>query len=122
MNNTGGHDREYFYDKPVVVLSDASCFSATDIFLGALKGRPRITLMGSASGGGSARSQRFSLSHSGIRIQCASMVSYRPNGLLYDGRGVEVDVSLPIGPRDLLHEGTDTVLEAARARLCEAAR
>ena len=29
----------------VVVLADAGCFSATDIFLGALSGRPGVTLM-----------------------------------------------------------------------------
>ena len=32
-----GHAAEYFYDLPVVVLSDSGCFSATDIFLGALE-------------------------------------------------------------------------------------
>ena len=30
-------DEEFFYDKPVVILSDANCFSATDIFLGVLR-------------------------------------------------------------------------------------
>ncbi|MEM9404500.1 MAG: S41 family peptidase [Acidobacteriota bacterium] len=40
-----GDDREYFYDRPVIVLSDAVSFSATDIFLGALRGRPRVTLL-----------------------------------------------------------------------------
>lgn len=112
-----GHDREYFYDKPVVVLCDASCFSATDIFLGALIGRPRVTLMGEPSGGGSARSQRFTLPNSGIRIQCASMASFRPDGRLYDGRGVEVDVKLAIKPTDLINNGTDSVLTAALARI-----
>ena len=112
-----GHPGEYFYDQPVLVLSDATCFSATDIFLGALKGRPRVTLMGSASAGGSARSQRFTLPGSQIEVRCASMVSYRPDGRLYDGRGVEVDVPIAIQPTDLIEGGTDTVLEAAIERL-----
>lgn len=108
-----GYEGEYFYDKPVVVLADSWCFSATDIFLSALHGRPRVTLMGEASAGGSARSQSFTLPHSQIRVKCASMVSYRPDGRLYDGRGVEVDVELPLQATDLLQGGTDSVLESA---------
>ena len=108
-----GADGEYFYDRPVVILSDANCFSATDIFLGAFSGRPRITLMGSASGGGSARSQRFELPNSGIQVRCASMASFRPDGRLYDGRGIEVDIEVPLQPADHLLGGHDTVLDAA---------
>lgn len=112
-----GEDGEYFYDKPVVVLSDAGCFSATDIFLGALKGRPRVTLMGAASGGGSARSQGFRLAHSGIEVRCASMASFRTDGRLYDGRGVEVDLEVEPAAGDFLEGGGDLVLERAAEHL-----
>ena len=108
-----GSDEEYFYDKPVVILSDADCFSATDIFLGALSGRPRITLMGGPSGGGSARSQRFELPNSNIEVSCASMASFRPDGRLYDGRGIEVDVEIDPTAEFLLRDGEDNVLKAA---------
>ena len=40
------------------------------------------------------------------------MVSYQPDGRLYDGRGVEVDVEVPAAPMDYLVGGSDTVLEA----------
>ena len=112
LDRTGAAD-EYFYDKPVVVLSDSGCFSATDIFLGALSGRPRITLIGQPSGGGSARSQGFRLPNSGIEVRCASMASFRPDGRLYDGRGIEVDVRLDPEPEYFLEEGRDVVLDAA---------
>ena len=108
-----GSDEEFFYDKPVVILSDANCFSATDIFLGAFSGRPRITLMGSPSGGGSARSQRFQLPNSGIEIRCASMASFRPDGRLYDGRGIEVDVEIGNEPEFHLKDGQDKVVRSA---------
>ena len=114
-----GHPSEYFYSKPVIVLSDAWCFSATDIFLGALKGRPRVTIVGSASSGGSARSRGFALRHSGIVVTCASMASYRPDGRLYDGRGIEVDFEVKPQPEDFINGGSDSVLEAALARLLE---
>lgn len=107
-----GHADEYFYSHPVVILSDAGCFSATDIFLGALSGRPNVTLMGGASGGGSARVQGFELPNTSILVRCASMVSYQPDGFLYDGRGVDVDVEVPVAPGDYLLDGSDTVLEA----------
>lgn len=112
-----GDEREYFYDRPVVVLSDAVSFSATDIFLGALRGRPRVTLLCQDSGGGSARSRSFELPHSGLRVTAASMASFQPNGLLYDGRGVKVDVEVPQPPTDFLLGGTDHCLDEALRRL-----
>ena len=117
-----GHQSEYFYDKSVVVLADSHCFSATDIFLGALSGHPRVTLMGSPSAGGSARSQRSLLPHSEIEVRCASMASFRPDGRLYDGRGIEVDIEVPTQPEDFLINGTDTVLDAALERLGQGSR
>ncbi len=46
----------------------------------------------------------------------STMVSYRPNGEIYDGRGIAPDVLAQPTLRDLLGE-TDSVLERARARL-----
>ena len=112
-----GDEGEYFYDKPVIILSDANCFSATDIFLGALADRPRITLLGKASGGGSARSQGFVLGNSWAEVRCASMASFRPDGRTYDGRGIEVDIEVESGVRDCLVDGGDQVLDAAIERL-----
>ncbi|MDP6928537.1 MAG: S41 family peptidase, partial [Planctomycetota bacterium] len=111
-----GHLAEYFYDQPVVVLSDSGCFSATDIFLGALELLPRVTLLGAASSGGSARSQAFRLPKTGIEVRCASMASFRPGGRLYDGRGVEVDVEVLPAPGDFLIGGDDAQLKAALKR------
>ena len=60
-------DEEYYhYDKPVVVLMDSVCFSATDIFLGAFKGWRNVTLMGTPSGGGSGCAVSTRLKHSNI--------------------------------------------------------
>jgi C-terminal processing protease CtpA/Prc len=81
----------YFYEKPVVVLMDPDCFSATDIFLAGLKGWRNVTLIGTASGGGSARSVSFNMPDSGIKIKIASMASFQPNGKLYDSNGVQPD-------------------------------
>ena len=112
-----GDEREYFYDRPVALLCDPSCFSATDVFLGALERLPRVTLVGRPSGGGSARSQAFVLPASGIEVRCASMASFRPDGRLYDGRGIEVDRDVAPTPDWFRARGKDVQLDEALAAL-----
>ena len=102
----------FHYDKPVVVLLDEQCFSATDIFLGAFKGLRNVTLMGRASAGGSGRSELIILRHSGLQVLMSSMASFRPDGQLYDGHGVAPDVLIRSTLNDLLDK-TDTTLDAA---------
>lgn len=100
------------YDKPVVVLMDGGCFSATDIFLGALKGLPNVTLMGMPSSGGSARSRGHAIDSLGIEIKLATMVSFMPDGRLYDGNGITPDILVPPIATDLIGT-TDSQLDAA---------
>ena len=107
-----GTSAPYHYDRPVIVLLDSGCYSATDIFLGAFSGLDRVTLMGSASGGGSGRSQSRQLEKSAIGLRLSSMASFRTNGALYDGRGVEPDVVVEVSPDDLIGR-SDTVLDRA---------
>jgi len=101
------------FEGPVCVLVDEDCFSATDIFLGALTELPQVSLVGRASGGGSGRSRGFALAHSGLRVRLSSMASFRPDGRRYDGRGIEVDVAVVPAASDYLGS-TDSDLEAAR--------
>jgi hypothetical protein len=112
----GTDARAFSYEKPVVVLQDSACFSATDVFLGALKGLRRVTLLGTPSGGGSGRKESHRLWNSGITVELSTMASYLPDGTLYDGRGVEPDVRLEPEPGDFVGRG-DSVLEAALLRL-----
>ena len=117
-----GHTMEFPYSKPVVILSDAGCFSATDIFLGALEMLPQVTLMGTASSGGSARSVKFTLPASKIEVKCASMASFRPNGKLYDGNGIEVDIEIKPDPTYFIHGGNDRVLDRAIDHLLKSSK
>jgi hypothetical protein len=106
----------YHYDKPVVVLMDAGCVGAADVFLGAFKGLPNVTLMGTPSGGAAARPEALRLANSGVGVQLSTTASFRPDGKLYDGRGVEPDaVAWPV-PNDFIGR-TDAVLEAAVKKL-----
>jgi hypothetical protein len=103
---------QWVYDKPVVVLMDEGCFSATDIFLGAMKGLPNVTLMGAPSSGGSARSNGHDIDSLGVEVRLATMVSYAPDGKLYDGIGISPDVPVQPIATDLIGH-TDTQLDAA---------
>lgn len=76
-----------------------------------------MTLLGSASGGGSARVQGAELPESGLSLRLASMASFQRSGLLYDGNGVRPDVIVDPEPGYFLNGGTDNILEAALARL-----
>lgn len=107
----------FTYDKPVVILMDSQCFSATDIFLGAFKGWRNVTLMGASSGGGSGRVRQLNLKNSRIALKLSTIASFRRDGSLYDGRGVPPDVELAPKATDFLHEKGDSVLEAAVERL-----
>lgn len=101
---------------PVVVLHDGGCFSATDIFLGAFAQFPDVTLVGTASGGGSGRVQPVELPASRLTVMLSSMASYRADGRMYDGRGVAPDVEVDGFPTDFVG-ATDAALEVAVRRL-----
>ncbi|MHC4450423.1 MAG: S41 family peptidase [Planctomycetota bacterium] len=103
---------EHRIRRKVVVLMNGGCFSATDIFLGAFKGVRGVTLLGTASGGGSGRSRKVTLPRSGIKLRVSTMLSYRPDGKFYDGHGIEPDVAVDAIPTDWIGE-TDTQLDAA---------
>jgi C-terminal processing protease CtpA/Prc len=102
----------YCYAKPVVVLMDSGCFSATDIFLGSLKGKKNVTLIGQASSGGSGFAVRYDLPNSGLSCQVASMLSFQPNGQLYDTLGIQPDIEILPKLEDFVSEN-DAVLTKA---------
>jgi hypothetical protein len=107
----------YPYTNQVVVLMDAGSFSATDNFLGAFQGLPKVTLIGTTSGGGSGRMTVFRLPHSRLPFTVCQMASFRANGDIFDGRGVAPDVVMEPAPEDHLITGSDSVLSAAVLRL-----
>ncbi len=109
----------YHFDKPVIVLQNEKCFSATDIFLAGLKGMKNVTLIGATSGGGSALSQRVVLGMSKLRLRIASMASFQADGKLFDGNGVAPDIGVEQTPEYFIG-GKDKVLEAAISRITRA--
>jgi Peptidase family S41 len=104
--------RIYHYSRPIVVLLNEKCFSATDVFLAALKGTSNVTLVGTTSGGGSARAESVRLGSSSISVRLGSMVSFMRNGQLFDRNGVEPDVVVQPEP-DYFVGRTDRTLQKA---------
>jgi len=111
----------YHYEKPVVVLMNAKCFSATDIFLAGLKGVKQVTLLGTPSSGGSAFTQDVALGATPLVLRIGSMVSFQADGRLFDRHGVAPDVVVEPTPEYFIG-GPDNVLAEAVARLVRAKR
>lgn len=110
------HDlpKPYHFDKPIVVLMDGDCFSATSIFLEALGMRTDVTLVGTAAPAGSGRTREHEITDDrnfDIRLS-TTMVSFRPDGRLFDGSVIEPDIESWPTLSDLAGE-TDTQRDAA---------
>jgi len=108
----------YHYQKPVIVLLNGKSFSATDIFLSALKGMKNVLLVGSPSSGGSAYTQQITLGETQLVLRIGSMASFQANGKLYDGNGIQPDVLVEPAPEYYIG-GRDNVLEEAMRRIRE---
>lgn len=104
------------YGKPVIVLSNAKCFSATDIFLAGMKEIPNVTLLGEPSGGGSAMVEKIELRGTPYSVVLGSMASFQVDGQLFDGVGVKPDVRVDPLPEYFVG-GRDVALEEAIKRL-----
>lgn len=99
------------YRKPVYVLVDRGCYSATNCFAFSIKGLPRVTLLGGKTGGGAG----------------APMVTELPNGwtarfsgtILLDKNkqitefGVDPDIELHLDKELAYTQGLDNIIETA---------
>jgi hypothetical protein len=102
--------------RPVAVLTDEGCFSSCDIFLGAVRLAPDVTLIGTPSAGGSGRSRDFMLPGSRLTVVLSTMASFQPNGELYDGIGIRPTIVVERTIADMA-AGRDTQKAAAIAFL-----
>ena len=110
--NRVGDPEIYYYHKPVIVLMNAKCFSATDIFLAGLKGLKNVRLLGMTSSGGSAYSQEIALGATPLRVRVGTMASFQADGKLFDGNGIQPDVRVEANPEYFVG-GPDNVLDQA---------
>ena len=99
------------YQKPVVVLTNRSCFSATNDFVNAMRYCPNVTILGDKTGGGSGLPF-----HSEIPIGWSVRFSACPvfdAGMEHIEFGIEPDVHVDLLEQDV-KKGKDTLIEKAR--------
>lgn len=110
--------KQYFYNKPIIVLTNAGSASASDGFANALGLLPQVTLIGEPTAGMSGANRSVMLKHSKLKLNLSSMASFQPNGELFEGNGVEVDITKLPTSSDYV-KGSDSVLSFAQELLLE---
>lgn len=84
----------YHFDKPVYVMINERCFSASSILAATLDKLSNIKLVGVTTDGSSGNSENFYLPNSHLKMNISTMVSFQKNGKILDGFGTEPDISI----------------------------
>ena len=105
---------EIRYEKPVILLTNRRCYSATTFFTAMMRVIPSVTVMGDYTGGGGGVPAAYELPN-GWTFGFSSTVSILPDGLNMEG-GIPPDVSVMLAPEDEA-QGIDTIIEAAIAEI-----
>lgn len=98
------------WQKKVVVLTNRSCYSATNTFVRNMKECPLVTVMGDRTGGGSGMPLSSELPNGwGVRFSACPMFDSQMQQIEF---GIEPDLYVSLADEDRL-KNTDTLIEAA---------
>lgn len=98
------------YTKPVYILTNRGCYSATSFFVLAMKAFPNVTTMGDTTGGGLGAPTGAELPNGwSFRFSCTRTLS--PEGINYED-GIPPDKVKYLRTSDA-NKGIDTIIEAA---------
>jgi C-terminal processing protease CtpA/Prc len=106
-----------YTNKPVVVLQNGVCFSATEGFISTMRELPNVTIMGDTTGGGSAAPRDFPISE-GFTIHLSTLAQLTYEGKFIEWNGIEPDI-LVKQSKEELDKGRDIQLEEAIGFLME---
>lgn len=98
------------YLKPIVVLTNRSCYSACNLFAGFMSLLPQVTIIGDQSGGGGGLPISSELLN-GWRFRYSGSRMILSDGIELEG-GVPVDIAVATGAAEEL-QGVDAIIEAA---------
>jgi hypothetical protein len=99
------------YRKPVVVLTNRKCYSATNDFVNAMRYAPNVTLLGDKTGGGSGLPFSSELPNGwSVRFSACPMQDADKQQLEF---GIEPDIWVGLLEEDV-ERGRDTMIERAR--------
>lgn len=100
------------YSKPVVVLTNRGCFSATNDFVNAMSYAPNVTIIGDKTGGGSGLPFSSELPNGwSVRFSASPMLNAKKEQIEF---GIDPDIKVDMTITDMLR-GVDTIIEVARA-------
>lgn len=98
------------YAKPVFLLTNRGCYSATSFFILAMKAFPNVTTIGDTTGGGLGAPTGAELPNGwSFRFSCTRTLS--PSGINYED-GIPPDIIKFLRNSDV-NKGVDTIIEAA---------
>ncbi|MDL2222736.1 S41 family peptidase [Bacteroidales bacterium OttesenSCG-928-M11] len=104
------------YQKPVIVITNRHCYSATNDFVNAMTYCPNVKILGDRTGGGSGLPFSSELPNGwGVRFSACPMYNANMKHLEF---GIEPDIYVELQENDIL-EGKDTLIEEARKLLKE---
>ncbi|MDR1764061.1 MAG: S41 family peptidase [Dysgonamonadaceae bacterium] len=102
------------YQKPVVVLTNRSCYSATNDFVNAMRYCPNVTIIGDRTGGGSGLPFNSELPNGwGVRFSACPVFDAAMQHIEF---GIEPDIYVNLEDSDV-QRGKDTMIEVAREYL-----
>ena len=110
-----GLPEPYHFDRPVVVLMDGDCFSATSIFLAATNLLDNVTFVGTSAPAGSGRVMEHVVGPD-FELYLSTMASFQADGRLFDGNVIAPDVEVWPTLDNLAGTG-DAHLDAAIAHI-----
>ena len=108
------------YTGPLVILVDATSFSASEHFSSGMQASGRAVIIGERTpGGASAMNVTFLSNDAMLGYAVAELLA--PDGTVLEGYGIIPDIHVALERSQLL-QGIDTQLQAAIATIIEAAR
>ncbi len=104
-------DNEIIYKKPVYVLTNSRCYSATNEFVYAMKGLPRIKILGGKTGGGCGMPFSTELP-CGWRVRFSANPCYDKNMQITEF-GVDPDIEVHLDEELAYRKKLDSIIETA---------
>ena len=102
------------YMKPVIVLTNRKCFSATNDFVNAMKYAPNTTIVGDRTGGGSGLPFSSEIPNGwSVRFSASPLLNAEKEHIEF---GIDPDIKIDMSAEDM-NEGIDSIIEKARQML-----
>lgn len=104
----------YQFTKPVILLTNRMCYSATNFFVAIMKNFPQVKTIGDWTGGGGGTPASGELPNGWI-VRYSATQTFTPSGFNIEG-GIPPDIKVDLTEADRA-KGKDTILERALAEI-----